>query len=171
MSSCLGLSCRHVRRIVQPRTRGLPMKLIVLFVLLALSGCVSSGNPTIRDEAVTAQIKIGATTKEEVRELLGKPNSIGKGSGNLLVGVGLPITPQINYEIWNYTHINVETNPAAFIPIIGLFFMGATASSSSVTIHFDENGIVRYLHTAEFQSTSGIGTGSQKPTGPPQRSK
>lgn len=153
------------------------MKLIGLFMLLALlSGCASSGNPTIRDETVTAQIKIGTTTKEEVQKLLGKPTSIGRGSGNLLLSTGLPVAPQMNYEIWNYTHINVETSPAAFIPIIGLFFMGATASSASVTIHFDENGIVKYLSTAETQSTSGVGsgnqrpTGSQKPTGNPQES-
>ena len=146
------------------------MRWTLAFIVLVIAGCVSGGNPSIRDEATISQIKIGTTTKEDVRKLLGKPNSIGRGSGNLLLGTALPITPQMNYEIWNYTHINVETNPAAFIPIIGLFFMGATASHASVTIHFDENGIVKYLNTAESQSTSGMGSGNQKPTWNPQES-
>lgn len=130
--------------------------LLVAGLLTLLTGCISGGNPSIRDEAATAQIKIGTTTKEEVRTLLGKPTSIGRGSGNLSLGVSLPVSPQASYEVWNYTHINVETNPAAFIPIIGLFFLGSTVSTASMTIHFDEQGIVKHLDTAESQSESGI---------------
>jgi outer membrane protein assembly factor BamE (lipoprotein component of BamABCDE complex) len=143
---------------------------ILACIVLVCAGCVSSGNPSARNEAAISQINIGTTTKDDVQKLLGKPNSTGRGSGNLLLGKGVPVTPQMNYEIWNYTHISVEPNPAAFIPIIGLFFLGGTASSASVTIYFDENGIVKYLGKGESQSTSGMGSGNQKPTWNPQES-
>ena len=72
----------------------------------------------------------------------------------------------MNYEIWNYTHINVETNPAAFIPLIGLFFMGTTASVSSLTVTFDDQGIVQSILTSNSESTSGMGAGNQKTYNP-----
>jgi outer membrane protein assembly factor BamE (lipoprotein component of BamABCDE complex) len=135
--------------------------LLVAGLLTLLTGCISGGNPSIRDEAATAQIKIGVTTKEGVRTLLGKPTSIGRGSGNLLLGASLPVSQLASYEVWNYTHLDVETNPAAFIPIIGLFFLGSTVSTASMTIHFDERGIVKHLDAAESQSESGLWAGTK----------
>ena len=129
-----------------------------------------------RDEAAISQIKIGTTTKEDVRRLLGKPNSIGKGSGNLSVGTTFPVNPDAprtshsNYEIWGYSHITVETDPATFIPIVGFFAEGATSNVTSVTIYFDEKGIVQYVQTTESQGHSGMGDGSQGPTWNPQES-
>jgi outer membrane protein assembly factor BamE (lipoprotein component of BamABCDE complex) len=137
--------------------------LLVTGLFVLLTGCISGGNPSIRNEASTSQVKVGVTTKEEVRMLLGKPTSIGRGSGNLPPGVSIPVSQQVSHEVWNYTHLDVETNPAAFIPIIGLFFLSSTVSTASMTIYFDEQGIVKHFSTTEYQSESGPWAGTQKP--------
>ena len=147
------------------------MKAMELLALCALAGCVSSGNPAIRDEAVVEQIKTGITTKEEVRKLLGKPNSIGRGSGNLPPGTGIPHTAQTNYEVWTYKHISVETHPATFIPIVGLFAGGATSDVNTVTIYFDDKGIAQYLQTSQSQGTSRMGGNRQGPPRSQQESQ
>ncbi len=152
------------------------MPWILTVLILLMSGCVSSGNPSVRDEAVIGQIQIGVTTKEEVRKLLGKPNSVGKGAGSLGAVTGLPATPHpplvlnSNYEVWGYTHISVETNAATFIPVIGLFAGGATSSVSSVTIYFDDKGVVQFVQSRQSEAESGMGSGVQKPTRNPQDS-
>ncbi len=145
-------------------------------IMLLLSGCVSSGNPSVRDESATGQIKAGVTTKEDVKKLLGKPNSVGKGSGNLAAATGLPVTPHAplalnsNYEVWSYSHISVETDAATFIPIVGLFAGGATSSVSSLTIYFDDKGVVQFVQSSQSEGRSGIGSGGQKSTWNPQES-
>lgn len=137
---------------------------IVALMVPLFFGCVSSGNPAATDQVAISQIKIGTTTKEDVRRLLGNPSSIGKGSGNLSVRAPFSSDPRatpaphFNYEVWGYSHISVETDAATFIPIVGLFAGGATSSVTSVTIHFDEKGIVQYVQTTESQGHSGMGT-------------
>ena len=59
------------------------------FVLLA-SGCVSSGNPSVVDQGRIAQIKLNTSTKEDVRRVLGQPNSISRQSGSYSAFAGLP---------------------------------------------------------------------------------
>ena len=152
------------------------MRWMLAVIMLLMSGCVSSGNPSVRDEAATGQIKAGVTTKEDVRKLLGKPNSVGKGSGNLTAATGLPATPHAslalnsNYEVWSYSHISVETDAATFIPIVGLFAGGATSSVSSLTIYFDDKGVVQFVQSSQSEGRSGMGSGGQKPTWNPQES-
>ncbi len=146
-------------------------------IMLLISGCVSSGNPSVRDEAATGQIKVGVTTKEDVLQLLGKPNSVGKWSGSLTAVTGLPATsPALplalnsNYEVWSYSHISIETDAVTFIPIVGLFAGGATSSVSSLTIYFDDKGVVQFVQSNQSEGRSGMGSGSQKPTWNPQES-
>lgn len=152
------------------------MHWVLTILVLLMSGCVASGNPSVRDEAVTGQIQIGVTTKEEVRKLLGRPNSVGKGSGNLAATTGLPAAPHApltlnsNYEVWGYSHVSIETNAATFIPVIGLFAGGATSSVSSVTIYFDDKGVVQFVQSSQSEAQSGMGSGVQKPTRNPQES-
>lgn len=151
------------------------MRWTLAFIALVFAGCISSGNPSIRDEAAIGQIKAGVTTKEDVRKLLGKPNSVGKGSGSFPVGTiptGNPVAPltlNSSYEIWSYSHISVETDAATFIPIVGLFAGGATSSVSSVTIYFDDKGVAQYVQTSESQGRSGMGS-SQGKTWDPKES-
>ena len=150
------------------------MHWILAVVMLLVSGCMSSGNPSVRDEAVTGQIQIGVTTKEEVRKLIGRPNSVSKGSGNLTAASGLPATPyaplalKSNYEVWSYTHISIKTNAATFIPIVGLFAGGATSSVSSLTVYFDDKGVVQFVQSRQSEGLSGMGADGQKATQNPQ---
>lgn len=136
------------------------MQILILFMFLILSGCVSSGNPSIRDEAAVEKIKIGVTTKDEVRSLLGKPTTTTRSAGQVPMGAGLPVMSNMNLEIWGYSHISVETNAATFIPIVGLFAGGATSSVSSLTVTFDEQGIVRAIQTSQSEGKSGMGSNS-----------
>lgn len=136
---------------------------LVSALTFAIGGCVSSGNPSVHDDVAVSKIKIGETTKDEVRTLLGKPNSTTRSSGSMFVGAGLPVTPNVNYEIWNYTHISVETDAATFIPIVGLFAGGASSRVSSLTVTFDDQGIVRAIRTSDTEGRSGMGAGSSNP--------
>lgn len=152
------------------------MHWILAVLMLLVSGCVSSGNPSVRDEAATGQIKAGVTTKEDVQKLLGKPNSVGKGFGNLAAATGLPAAPHAplalysNYEVWTYSHVSVETDAATFIPIVGLFAGGATSSVSSLIVYFDDKGVVQYVQSSQSEGRSGMGSSGQKPTRNPQES-
>ncbi len=147
------------------------MKCILSFIIpffLILSGCVSGGNPSILDQTAVGQIKEGVTTKDEVMKLLGKPNSVGRGSGTFPGMVpALPAVP-LKYEVWTYQHVSVETDAATFIPIVGLVAGGATSHVNSLTLYFDENGIVKYIQSHEAESKSGMGSsGSGKTWNPP----
>ncbi|GKS58276.1 lipoprotein [Nitrospira sp.] len=139
--------------------------LVPIVFLLATSGCVSSGNPSVLDENAVAQIKEGVTTKQDVKQLLGNPTSIGRGSGSMPLGA-LPVSlPPGKYEVWVYNHMSVETHPATFIPVVGLFAGGATASTTSLTVYFDGQGVVQYVQTTQSQSTSEMGSSSLQPDG------
>ena len=127
-----------------------------LGVLLLASGCVSSGNPSIVDQDRISQIKLNTSTKEDVRRILGKPNSMSRHSGNYSPLPGLPPSPALtNVEVWNYTHINVDVNAANFI--IGLFADGATSDINTFTAVFDEQGIVRHIASTKSEGRSGLG--------------
>jgi hypothetical protein len=126
-------------------------------VLLA-SGCVSSGNPSVMDQGRISQIKVDISTKGDVRRLLGQPNSTSKHSGGYPALYGLPLkTSLTNVETWSYTHINVDVNPATFIPIVGLFAGGATSNLNTFTVVFDDQGIVRHISSTQSQGRSGLG--------------
>ena len=49
--------------------------MLILIAILFLVGCVSSGNPAATREDLISKIKIGETTKEDIRQFLGNPQS------------------------------------------------------------------------------------------------
>jgi len=57
--------------------------------------------------------------------------------------------------------MNVDVDPATFIPIVGLFAGGATSNLNALTVSFDEQGIVRHISSTQAQGRSGVGTGSE----------
>ncbi len=140
---------------------------MVLLLMFLLSGCASSGNPAVLDQAAVGQIKEGVSTKEDVSRLLGKPNTMGRGAGTLPGVTSLPLTLQGNYEVWIYQHVSVETDAATFIPIVGLVAGGATAQTTSLTLYFNEKGVVQYLQTSSSESHSGMGSPSSGKTWTP----
>jgi len=124
---------------------------------------VSSGNPTATREDLISQVKIGETTKEEIRQMFGQPTVMSRHSGGLGFYPGLAGVSSTNtIEIWNYTHMNVDTSPVTFIPIVGLFAGGSTSTMSQVTFTFDDKGIVRNVQTGHNQATAGPGASSTK---------
>ena len=137
--------------------------LLVASVVVTLSGCVSSGNPNVTDETRTSQIQVNVSTKEDVRRILGEPNSTSKHSGSLAIIHGLPASSaSAVIESWNYTHIAVEIDGATFIPIVGLFSGGATSNLSSFTVVFDDKGVVRHLSSTQSTQQSDMGIGHKK---------
>lgn len=146
--------------------------LVIIWLMLALlvSGCVSSGNPSVVDQDRISQTKLNTSTKEDVRRILGQPNGVSRHSGSYPGFAGLPpSTSQSNVEVWTYTHINVDVDAATFIPIVGLFAGGATSNINTFTAVFDEQGIVRHISSGQSQGRSGLGAGSEsKPIKPPK---
>ena len=140
----------------------LPSALLVAGLAVTILGCVSSGNPNVRDETLTSQIQINVSSKEDVRRILGQPNSTSKQSGSLVMIPGLPASPGTVVESWNYTHIDVEVDGATFIPIVGLFAGGATSNVSSFTVIFDDKRVVRHISSTQSTGQSGMGSGQKK---------
>lgn len=131
-----------------------------LGIALLISGCVSSGNPSVMDQDRIAQIKIDTSTKEDVKRILGQPNSTSRQSGSYSVIPGLPpSTTLTNVETWSYTHLSVDVDAATFIPIVGLFAGGATSNINTFTVVFNERGIVRHISSTQSQGRSGLGAG------------
>lgn len=137
--------------------------LLVASVAVTLSGCVSSGNASVTDETLTSQIRVNVSTKEDVRQLLGQPNSTSKHSESLAIIPGLPASSASTLvESWNYTHIAIEVDRATFLPIVGFFVVGATSNLSSFTVVFDDKGVVRHLSSTQSTEQSGMGSGLKK---------
>ena len=122
------------------------MLYLLLSVALVLSGCASSGNPQLREEAVVSQIKIGESTKEDVRRLLGEPNVMSK---TVINGRSM--------EAWAYGYSATQTNPLLFVPVVGLFTLGSNpvkVESAGFGVTFSDDGIVRSI-TRHRSSTGG----------------
>lgn len=123
------------------------MKRISLLVCLFLTafGCATSGNPAVGSEALVNQIKLGETTKEEMRRLFGQPTVMSRHSGTPFPEVTGWSASSLSFEAWNYTYASTEVHPVTFIPFVGLFAGSATSTMSQITLTFDDQGIVRHI--------------------------
>lgn len=131
---------------------------VLLWQCLMLAGCVSSGNPSIANQTLVDQIKLDISTKEDVKRILGPPDSMSRSSTSSSQFPGLPAMATLaNVEAWNYTHIDVDVDGATFIPIVGLFAGGATANINSLMVMFDDKGVVRHITYSQSQGQSGPG--------------
>jgi hypothetical protein len=135
--------------------------ILVVLLMLHLSilvGCVSSGNPKVMDQARLAQIVIDVSTKEDVKRVLGQPNSESQRSDSYATVPGSPPVPGLtNAETWSYTHLSVDVDGATLIPIVGLFAGGATSHRNTFTVVFDQGGVVRHISSTQSQGSSGPG--------------
>ena len=124
------------------------IRFFLLLASLLLAACATSGNPAVLDQTIVGQIKIGQSTKEDVRRLLGAPNHTS-------------FTQVFNQqtEVWAYGYAKHETNPLLYVPIIGLFVMAAGGwgehESGSVAVSFDKDGIVRSM--SKYRSDISLG--------------
>jgi hypothetical protein len=129
---------------------------ICLGALLLVAGC--AGNPSAVDQGRASQIKLNISTKEDVRRVLGKPNSVSRHTSSypLLPGVSQSTT-LTNVEVWNYTDVTVDLDSV----FIGLFTGGDTSKIHIFTVVYDEQGIVRHVSSTQSGGRSGTGSGDK----------
>lgn len=120
----------------------------LLLIVVLTAGCATSGNPAVLDQTIVSQIKIGQSTKEDVRRLFGNPTTISNTQFN-----------NFQSEVWAYGYAKHETNPLIYVPIIGLFAIATGGygemESGSVAVGFDKNGIVQSV--SKYKSEINMG--------------
>jgi hypothetical protein len=108
------------------------MKLItIIAVSLALCiGCASTGNKQIMNADFMRSLQIGATTKEDVKALLGEPQHTGSQQGGY------------NWEVWRYIGADKSINAACFVPLVDIAAGRQTTRARVVDLFFDGHGIL-----------------------------
>lgn len=96
-------------------------------IVVLLTGCYSTGQPI--DTAKANQFVKGETTESEVIEALGKPTTI--------------TTNDLGEKQISYLHTDADVDAATYIPIVGIFAGGATGTAKTLTVSFDNKGIVK----------------------------
>lgn len=107
--------------------------IVISLVVLALSGCSSTGNQALKNEtqeSVKAKIVKGTTTKQEILTRFGEPDSRSLTDGE---------------EQWSYVMYNSQSKATSFIPVIGLLAGGANTQTSSLTIMFKGEKVDSYI--------------------------
>jgi outer membrane protein assembly factor BamE (lipoprotein component of BamABCDE complex) len=119
------------------------MKLLrVLLMGLLVMGCATSGNPNAKDQNLVSQVRIGFSTKDDVRRLFGEPNFSSQSD---------------MMEIWSYAHANLETSAVTFVPIVGLFAGSSKMETSSVAFTFNQDGVVQNISRSQSNIVGGPG--------------
>lgn len=112
--------------------------------LIALTGCASEGNETLKNEtgaSIDQKIHDGVTTKDQIRARFGDPReSTFTDSG---------------HEQWRYAFTNASSDAANFIPLYGDLHQGTHGTEKTLTVIF--NGDVVWHHT---MNASAVKTGS-----------
>jgi outer membrane protein assembly factor BamE (lipoprotein component of BamABCDE complex) len=126
----------------------------LLIVALGLAGCASSGNASIKNQELIDQIKMGQSTKDDVRRLLGEPNSISRSSSQI-ANPSNPAQMLTLVEWWSYVHASTQTDAKSFIPIVGPFLWGSSHESEQFTAGFDQKGLVQHITSGSYKGKSG----------------
>jgi hypothetical protein len=114
----------------------MPRRSWLIFYCLVLSACVSIGNADLASEQTMMNIQVGETSRQQVRELLGEPDS------------------QLRTEIrgstrewWSYSYSSAVINPIDYILLYGLWFSGIGLYDTryDVQLFFDHRGVVSSL--------------------------
>ena len=114
----------------------LPVSLAVL--ALALAGCASAGNDSLRKEteaSIAQKIVEGKTTKAEVRTAFGSPMTTSFTDGGL--------------EIWNFELSKMSADAIDYVPFVGLLGGSASGTKKQLVILFDDKGIVKRCSMSE----------------------
>ena len=119
-----------------------PMRYLLILVSLALlAGCAAYGNKKITDPEIVAKVEKGKSTKANVKEILGNPDTVDFSDTGL--------------EKWIYVYTKHQTRGATFIPVVGMFAGGADVKTDTLTVQFDKDGVV--MNVGGGQSTGGGG--------------
>lgn len=108
---------------MQKRVCRVSVLLVMIVAAVAIGGCMSRGTK-ISPERLTL-VEKGRTTKEQVREMFGEPDSMMSGYGNT--------------ESWTYSYST--TNPLLLLPAVELIPGVPVGSVSAVSFTFT-NGVV-----------------------------
>jgi outer membrane protein assembly factor BamE (lipoprotein component of BamABCDE complex) len=121
----------------------LAIAIVVTAATLALAGCASTGNQSLKNETehtVSTKITEGVTTQAEVREIFGSPMETSFTDGGR--------------EIWEYSLSDIKADAVNFIPIVNLFGSSASGTKKDLTVLFDEENVVyRYAMSNSDVST------------------
>ncbi len=104
--------------------------ILILTIASSLTACSThSGNIRATDQTVTDKIKIGKTTKDDVRNLLGETqNVLSEGTGK---------------DVWIYQYSQTDLKAKAFIPFLNLVGEAPDQTTlSTLTIMYTQDGIV-----------------------------
>ena len=107
-------------------------------VALALLGCASTGNETLRTESeASVQNKMveGKTTKSEVKAKFGSPAKTSFTDGGL--------------EIWTYEFTNVSADAISYVPIVNMFGGSASGVKKELVVLFDKSGVIQRYSMSE----------------------
>lgn len=111
---------------------------------LAITGCVSSGNASLKGQThETIGLKEGMTMSE-VRSLVGDPFATSFTDGGL--------------TIWNYEFLEGQMTAQSFIPIASMFSSGVKGKKKQLVILFDEQDLVKKftMSDSDYEQKSGI---------------
>ena len=110
--------------------------LLLFIVLLFLEACGTGGYLVSRDQV--AKIKVGESTKQDVRKILGEP-----------LKVSTPKESGAEFESWVYPYAKYASDPYTGVPPIGV--VGAPISrarrkTTELEIVFDDQGVVSAMN-------------------------
>jgi len=120
------------------------MKKVAVAVLLglALTGCVSSGNDSLKKEtevSVKSKITEGVTTKSDIKTMFGSPAKTSFTDGGK--------------EIWTYELADVSSDAVSYIPIVNLFGSSASGTKKELVVMFDGDKVQKYSMSESIIST------------------
>lgn len=119
---------------------------LAAIVCMALIGCASVGNESLRKESessVSSKIIQGKTSKAEVRAIFGSPNKTSFTDGGL--------------EIWNFDFTNVSADAISYVPIVNLFGASSSGKKKELVVMFDQADVVKRYSMSEADVTQKTG--------------
>lgn len=116
--------------------------LMVMMVSVALAGCASSGNQSLKKESeasVKSKIVEGVTTKSDIKKIFGSASKTSFTDGGK--------------EIWTYELADVSLDAVSYIPVVNWFGSSASGTKKELVIMFDGDKVQRYSMSESPVST------------------
>jgi hypothetical protein len=105
-------------------------------------GCQTTGTYSAKNDWAIARIKIGSSTPENVRRLLGQPTTVYQ---NLLV-------EGETRDVWRYEYSRSEINPLSLVPIVNFYSSPGPIEQASVNVFFDSTGLVSDVRMSRYKA-------------------
>lgn len=106
--------------------------------LVSFTGCMSTGNETLRKESETSvaqKVVEGKTTKAEIKAMFGSPLKTTFTDGGL--------------EIFTYELSKMSADAINYVPLVGLLGGSASGTKKELVILFDDKGVVKKFSMSE----------------------